>query len=267
MAKEDTMRRLTIITCGLALMVAATAQATPLPNPPFSGGGFIAPTKDVLRQEEYVNKAILNYAKKRSTCDRYAVNSLQLAYTPVNGDKIAAVQAKWTACVAYADQYYTRFRDRALEKGTPTCLDQAGIDAQRAAQDASLASIASQVYCDGDGAAPDPVTGLNIPDKKQETIGEIDVAKIALLSQLHASKCYSKGASLAFRLGVFFGQSDVDRIQACLDRIAASAAEKIDELDQTQKLPTCLSVAAANAAVAEAMGFASSSTAAIYCQE
>lgn len=251
----------------ISAVAAAAALATPLPNPPFTGGGFVAPSRDVLRQEEYVLKALNNYAKKRTTCDSIAVNSLQLAYTPVNGDKIAAVQAKWQACVQYANEYYAKFRDRALDKGTPACLDQAGIDAQQAAVTASVAAIASQVYCDGDGAAPDPVTGLNVPDKKQEAIGELELSKLALKSRLYASKCLSKGASLAQKLGGVFSPTDVDKIQACIDRATAKAAEVIAELDQTQKLPSCLTPATAEAAVADAIAFAVSSTSAIYCAE
>jgi hypothetical protein len=259
----------TTLSWSLALLLTATTAiaGTPLPDPPFSDGGFVAPSKDVLRQEEAVNKALSNYAKKRTVCDWIAVTGLQLAYTPVNAGKVAAIEAKWTACLEYADEYYVKHRDRVLAKGTPACLDQAGFDAQRAAVDDVIQAVASQVYCDDGGAAPDPVTGLNIPDKKQETIGETQLAKIALKAQQRASKCYSKGASLALKLGGVFTQREVDRVQSCLDRVTSSAASTIDDLDQTQKLPACLSVGAAEAAVAEAVAFSGSSTSVLYCAE
>jgi hypothetical protein len=161
-------------------MTAHSGQAAPLPDPLFTGGGFNAPSADVLKQEELANALLGAYLKARGSCDRIAVGQLQLAYQSSNLTKVPGIQAAWQACLVKTDAYYAGKRDRLLLKGMPACLDQAGIDAQRALVDQLIATLGAQIYCDGGGAAPDPVTGIDIPDKKQETIGETAVAQIVL---------------------------------------------------------------------------------------
>jgi hypothetical protein len=252
------------------LAVAPPATATPLPDPPFSGGGFIAPSTDVLRQEEKVVKLLQTITRKRAICDWTAVVPLQLAYTPANPTKIEEVQAKWTECVQRSDQYYAASRDRLLAKGLPSCLDAAAIDSLRASGDAVLAALSSVIYCDDDGAAPDPVTGLNIPDKKQETIGETGTAKILVKAWHYTGKCYSYAAKLAFRrneYGETLSTRDLEKIQGCFDKVTLYAQDKIADLEQQQKLPDCLTAAAAEGAVTNAMAYVGSTTAQLYCAE
>jgi hypothetical protein len=253
---------------GLALVItAATASGTPLPDPPFPGGGSVPPSATVFKQELAVDKLLLIDLRHRMTCDAVAVENLQLAYTPVNARKVEAVQQKWQACMDASDRWYAKYRDRQLVKGTPSCLDQAGIDAQQAAQNASIASVSSQIYCDGAAADPDPVTGLNIPEKKRETIGETALAKLAMKIPPKASRCYLKAAVTAFQLGGWIPPNDVARTQTCLDRISRYISATVADLHRTQKLPPCLPPEAAEAAMNEALAFVSSSTAAIYCAE
>lgn len=257
---------------GLVTLLAVVSPATgaPLPDPPFSGGGFIAPSSDVLRQEERVIKLLAQVMRKRATCDWTAVTQLQLAYTPTQQTKVDAAQAKWTACVQRIDEFYGTTRDRLLARGLPSCLDATAFDLVHAAQDAMLAALASTIYCDADGAAPDPVTGLDIPDKKQETIGETSVAKIVVKAWHITSKCYSKAAKLAFKRnedGEGLSTRDLELIQRCFDRVVLQAQDKIADLDQKQKLPDCLDTAAAEGAVANAMAFVGATTGALYCAE
>ncbi|HZR83498.1 MAG TPA: hypothetical protein VFD92_20560 [Candidatus Binatia bacterium] len=262
------MLRHLVASCGFALLlVPAAGFATTLPNPPFASGGFVAPDKYVLKQEEYVKKLLGDYLKKRVKCDAIALVNLQLAYTPQNQHKVPDIQASWQGCVQYANDWYAGHRDRLLLKGTPSCLDQTGIDAQKTAVDNQHASSVSAVYCDGDSAAPDPVTGFNIPDEKREVIGENEVAKIVLKAQLSADKCYSRAASYALRNGGTLDQYTLDKIQRCFDKISDHAAAAIADLDQMQKLPACLPPANAQSAVDAATAFSGTSTPAIYCQE
>ncbi|MEW6271054.1 MAG: hypothetical protein AB1689_17365 [Thermodesulfobacteriota bacterium] len=249
------------------LALTSPAGATALPDPPFSGGGFVAPSSDVLRQEEKVVGLLARYVKNRATCDWIAVTELQLAYTPANPTKIDSSQAKWSTCVQKVDAYFDKGRDRLLERGLPACLDAAAIDALRTASTGLLASVSSAVYCDGDGAAPDPVVGLDIPDKKQETIGETSVAKILVKVWHNTGKCYSKAAKLALRTGGVLSSRDLEKIQACFDRVTDYAQDKIADLEQQQKLPACLSTATAEAAAGAVASFAGSTTGDVYCQE
>ncbi len=91
----------------LALLAAGPSPAaTPLPFPPFTGGGFVPPTKDALRQEVSVLKVLAKYAYKRSSCDSALLDDLTLAYTSASGTKITAVQEKWVECVGKVDTRY-----------------------------------------------------------------------------------------------------------------------------------------------------------------
>ncbi len=74
-------------------------------------------------------KVIAKYGVKRATCDSALIDDLVLAYTSNAGSKIMAVQDKWVACVQKVEDRYVYERDKVLLKGTPACLDQAGIDA------------------------------------------------------------------------------------------------------------------------------------------
>lgn len=254
------------------LSIAAPAAATPLPAPPFGGGGFIAPSSEVLRLEENVIKLLLKITKADSVCDWNAVTGLQLAYTPANPTKIEDLQEKWTACVQKNDQRYATIRDKLqlVTNGPPPCLDAAAIDTVRAVWEAARATASSVIYCDGDGADPDPVTGLTIPDAKKETVGETAVAKLVVKAWHHTSKCYSKAAKLAFKrneYGETLSDRDLESIQRCLDKVALTAQEDIAELEQRQKLPGCLSATAANGAVTDVMAAVGSSTGMLYCAE
>lgn len=249
------------------LVLTVPAGATTLPDPPFSGGGFIAPSSDVLRREEQVVKLLGRHVRNRAKCDWNAVTPLQLAYTPANPTKIESTQAKWIACVQRVDAYFDKARDKLVARGLPSCLDAAAIDALGAASTALLASVSSAVYCDGDGAAPDPVVGLNVPDKKKETIGETNVAKILVKVWHKTQKCYSSAAKIALKKDGVLETRDLDKIQACFDKVAAYAEDKIGDLEQQQKLPDCLSATAANDAAASVMEFVGLTTAGVYCQE
>src|SRR5262249_59610015 len=95
-------------------------------------GGFVPPDSLVFKQEVTVGKLLSKYALGKAKCDWSALIALQLAYEPANMGKVPAVQQKWTDCKANNLTRYNVSRDKLLVKGTPACLDQAGIDGVRA---------------------------------------------------------------------------------------------------------------------------------------
>jgi hypothetical protein len=260
-------RRSGLLVLGLSTVLSAgiAAAGTPLPDPPFANGGFLPPDSIALKTEGYIGRLLSKYAATRGKCDYGAVLGLQLAYTPANPTKVAEVQAKWSACIAKVDAYYVKTRDKLLLKGTPPCLDQAGIDAIRAQLDVLLPALSSLVFCDDDGAAPDPVTGLNIPDKKQEADGETTVSKVLIKVGSYAARCLDKAALLAFKGGGWIDPVNLGKIQACIDKIHTYGMTAVAKLDQTQKLPECLPLAAAENLVDATVSLAGQFTDDVYC--
>jgi hypothetical protein len=233
----------------VALSAGIVFAGTPLPDPPFSSGGFVPPDSTVFKQEVNVGKLLTKYSSNLAKCDMKAVLALQLAYEPANAGKVPAVQQAWTDCITKTNLSYTTGRDKLLLKGTPACLDQAGIDAFRAQIDAQFPLLGPLVYCDDDAASPDPVTGLNIPDFKNEASGEVSASKVVVKAGVSAAKCYSKAVTTAFKFGGTIPPDILTKIQACRDKYEAAGLAAMDKLDQTQKLPDCLPVAGAHTLV------------------
>lgn len=244
---------------------AGIAFGTPLPDPPFSDGGFVPPDSTVFKQEYNIWKLITRDAAYQAKCDYKAMLDLQLAYEPANPTKIAEIQDKWTLCHSKVDLKYVYYRDKYLLKGTPACLDQAGIDAIRAQTEAQIAALEGVVFCDDDAASPDPVTGLNIPDFKNEASGEADVAKVLVKLGTFTGKCYSKGVLSALKFGGTIPPEIVTKIEACLAKYETAALDKMSDFDQQQKLPDCLPLATAQGAVTTVTAFVSSLTDDHYC--
>ena len=255
---------------GLALLALCllangpASAATPLPFPPFAGGGYVPPTKDVLKQEITVLKVLSKYAAKRAYCDDALLDDLVLAYTSAAGTKIMAVQEKWVECVAKVEARYVHERDEALAKGTPSCLDQPAIDALRAQIDAQLAVRGAVAYCDGDNAAPDPVTSLNVPDKVKESSGEIEAAERIVKSHNEALKCLAYIAPRIFREQTV-SPDNTQRYAICLDKSAARATSIADDLEQKQQLPSCLPKADLITAAIGARDFGAGTSGATFC--
>lgn len=250
---------------GIILWTGIASAGTPLPDPPFANGGFVPPDSLTLKSEAYVAKLFSKYSTTRAKCDYTAVLGLQLAYTPANPTKIAELQAKWTACNQKIADYYVKTRDKLLLKGTPSCLDQAGIDAIRAQLDAQLPLLSGLVYCDDDGASPDPVTGLDIPDKKQEADGEVALAKVLIKVGSYAARCLDKAVAIALKLGGTIDPGSLAKIQACIEKGRTYGMDSVAKLDQTQKLPDCLPLASAQAVVDVTVDTAGQFTDDVYC--
>lgn len=251
---------------GAALLLSRAASAgTPLPDPPFSSGGFVPPDRLVAKAEASVEKLIAKYAVTIAKCDQKAVLSLQLAYEPANPTKIADVQDAWTACRAKAGERYALGRDKLILKGTPACLDQAGIDGIRGQIDTQFSVLGPIVFCDGDAAAPDPVTGLNVPDFKNEASGEVDAAKVVTKAGLLAGKCYTKAVTYATKFGGTLPPEVLAKITACLDKVETNANEAMAKLDQTQKLPDCLSLTTAQGLADGTVALAGQFSDEVYC--
>ena len=255
--------------CSISLAAVAVsagiAFGTPLPDPPFSSGGFVPPDRLVYRQESLVSRTIEKYAAKSAQCDYKAVVGLQLAYMPANPTKIDELQQAWIACRAKIAARYVVERDRLLLKGTPACLDQAGIDAIRAQVDAEFGPLQAIVFCDDEGAAPDPVTGLDIPDAKKEAEGEQDVAKLVIKLGRSSWKCFLKAVVLAQKFGGAIPPEYMPRIDLCFDKVETKGLERVGELDQTQKLPDCLPLATAQGLVTTTINLAGQFTDEIFC--
>src|SRR5262245_49112422 len=92
-----------LVPTAAAALSVSVALAGPLPDPPFSGGGFTPADTTVLKQEQGVGKVISKYSASRTKCDQKAVSDLQKAYAAVDAAKVAAAHAKWSTCVTTAD--------------------------------------------------------------------------------------------------------------------------------------------------------------------
>jgi hypothetical protein len=255
-----------VTSISLSLVCAATSVGAPLPDPPFPGGGYIPPTREVLKPEDDVLKILAKYAHKRSICDHALIDDLTLGYTSGNATKIEAVQTKWLECVTKVGDRYELERDRRVEKGAPACLDAAAIDALRAALDAKIAQWRAVTYCSNAGASPDPVTGLNVPDKVKDASGESEAAKRVVKSYYDAARC-TRGVMAKITREQAVTADHVLRIERCNEKIAALAVRTAADLDQTQKLPDCLTPELLVAAALDARDFFLSSTGGLYCQE
>jgi len=249
----------------VALSAGVVLAGTPLPDPPFSSGGFVAPDSLVYKQELNVGKLLTKYSQGLAKCDQKAVLNLQLAYEPPGAQKVPEVQDAWTACRAKNDLKYTTTRDKLLLKGTPACLDQAGIDAFRAQIDAQFPLLGTVVFCDDDAASPDPVTNLNIPDFKNEASGEASAAKVLVKVGVSAAKCYTKAFGLAFKYGGTIPSELLAKIDACIAKYETYGNEAMADLDQTQKLPDCLPLATAQALVGSTVDLAGQFSDENYC--
>jgi len=261
---RSSLRPLTSI-AAVVLSAGVVLAGTPLPDPPFSSGGFVPPDSLVFKQEVSVGKIVSKYAATVAKCDMKAVIGLQLAYEPANAQKVAELQQLWLDCHATAVTKFNLYRDKLLLKGTPGCLNQAGIDAIRAQIDSQVGLLAPFIYCDGDAANPDPVTGINIPDFKIEASGEVSAAKVVLKAGTNAGKCYTKGVTYAFKLGGTLPPEVLAKIQACLTKVQTSGLTAMDKLDQTQKLPACLSLSTAQGLVNSAVALGGQFTDENYC--
>ena len=240
----------------ICLTASITFAGTPLPNPPFSSGGFVPPDSIAFKQEANVGKLLTKYALGLVKCDQSTLIALQLAYEPANMQKVPDVQAKWTACEGAVLSKYQIGRDKLLLGGTPTCLDQAGIDAIRAQIDAQVLLLRPRVFCDGDAAAPDPITGLNIPDFKNVANGEAAAAKVVTKAGTLAGKCYVLALKYAFQFAGLIPPEQLGRVTACLTKAGIVGDTAMETLDQTQKLPSCLPLAAAEQLVSETIAVA-----------
>jgi hypothetical protein len=250
---------------GVLVAAGAAFGGTPLPDPPFTSGGFVPPDSTVYKQEAGVGKILTKYAVSIAKCDWKAVIGLQLAYEPANPTKIQELQNAWTACRAAAGQKYVVARDKLLLKGTPACLDAIAIDGIRGQIDAQFPLLGPLVFCDDDAAAPDPVTGLNIPDFKIEAEGEVAAAKVVTKAGVNAGKCYTKGVLYALNFGGTLPAEVLAKIDACLTKASDGGNAAMAKLDQTQKLPACLPLAGAQILVGAAVDLAGQFTDETYC--
>ena len=237
--------RAILASLSLAVALQPAFAGTPLPNPPFLAGGFAAPDRKVLRQEDSSRDLVEAYYRRRSNCRRQAIRRLQTAYRLGSATLIARGQSKWSACDAKAGQRYAEDVADRLVKGTPSCLGQPAFDAMRSLADAVIASEGPILACDGGGAAPDPVVGVNVPDKESEAKGESGAIDRVVRTALGTGRCTETAARAAVRGGGTMKPSDFDELQTCLaDRLVASD-DHFQRLAATNKLPSCLPTTAA----------------------
>lgn len=247
-----------------SLLASGVAVAeTELPDPPF-GGGSVPVAKETLTAEMNVLKLLAKYAYKRSYCDTALLDDLILAYTSNAQAKVEAVQAKWVECRDKVEDRYVYERDKALLKGTPACLDAGAIDALRAQIDALRSADNTIAFCDGDNAAPDMVTQLNVPDKVKEGTGEIETARRAAKSYYDALRCLKAVVPRAWREQTVSADS-ILRMERCVQKIGDKAVVTVDDLEQTQKLPDCLSRDDALSAILLARDTGVDASAGIFC--
>ena len=165
--------------------------------------------------------------------------------------------------MATANSKYADARDKTLLKGTPACLNQAGIDAIKAQVDAQLPLLGPILFCDNDAANPDPVVGQDIPDGADEAKAEVAVAKAALKAGTSAGKCYEKAVAAVVKNAGTLPKADLDKFNLCVQKISDKGAAAVAKLAPI--LPTCLPMGTANAVVGAAASLAGQFTDDTYC--
>ena len=255
----------TISSSLVTLAAGAALAGTPLPDPPFTAGGFNPPSKDVLKQEQAVGGIIGKYVDARSKCDQKAIGAQQKAYEAGDVAKQTENTGKWTACVQKSNDKYTAARDKQLGKGTPSCLNHAGIGALKGQIDAQLPLLGVLVYCDGGQANPDAGTGLKIPATKDQAKAEVAVAVTAGKAGNGAGKCYTKAATTTQKNGGSLPAADLTKFTDCVNKSATKGADGITKIVAKGTLPGCLTAGTANSLVASAVALGGNFTDETYC--
>ena len=114
------------------------------------------------------------------------------------------------------------------------------------------------------------MTGLNIPDVKNEANGEVAAAKVLIKARTLAGKCYALALKAAFKSVSLGGDGSLDsgtqaKVTACFNRATAASNTAMDKLDQTHKLPDCLPVASAKDLVTDTIGVSGQFNDETYC--
>ena len=104
---RSVLRPLTSV-AAVALSAGVVLAGTPLPDPPFSSGGFVAPDSTVYKQELNVGKLLTKYSQGLAKCDQKAVLNLQLAYEPANAGKVPERTAGVDRCAGRRTTSSTR---------------------------------------------------------------------------------------------------------------------------------------------------------------
>jgi len=93
----------------------------------------------------------------------------------------------------------------------------------------------------------------------------VSAAKVVLKVGTSAAKCYIKAFGLAFKFAGNIPAPYLTKIDECLDKYEAYGLEAMSKLDQTQKLPACLSLATAQNLVTATVGLAGQFSDENYC--
>ena len=260
-----TSRFLKTASGSVVLLSASVALAGLLPNPPFTTGGNNAPDATVLKQEQSVGKVITGYVAGRTKCDQKAIAALQKFHAAIDPVGVTATETAWTACVAANVTKYNAARDKLVAAGTPTCLNQAGIDAIKTQLDAQLPLLGGIVYCNA-FYGTNAVTGQKVPELASMVKSEVGVGKLATKAGVGAGKCYTKAASTVFKNGGTLPAADLTKFNDCITKASAGGTAGVAKLVAGGTLPSCLPGGTATAVVSAAVALGGGFNDETYCQ-
>ncbi len=251
----------------LTFMVSAALAVTPLPNPPFTGGGFVPPDKDTGKAEDSIAAALSKFGPAYPACIAKVVSGLFAAA----GDaaKVAKANAGFTACVAKVNVTFDAARDKAVAKGTlPACLGATQIDALRTSLVTQIGLLTPIVNCEA-GGGTDPTSGFKIPGTKDILGAEAAVTKTAVKAGSAVGACFRKTVQ-----GIFKAAGDGAKItaaltahDACVAQASAKGTAGIQKVVGTGTLPSCLPGATAQTLVNAAVALGGAFTDEISCAQ
>lgn len=237
---------------GSMAVFAGTASAgTPLPNPPFTNGGFVAPDKDNAKAEKLVAGNLNVYGGKSSLCTQILVNSS----TKAAGDatKLATAATKFGDCNTKNLDLYTKKATKIASKPHNSCLDVGPQQAFRASLDLQIGLLTPILFCDASGGVN---AGVNYPSTKDQAKAEISVAKIAVKGGQSVGKCFSNTADAVFKAAGDATKiaTAISKHNTCVSKATTKANDAIAKLVSKNVLPAgCLTQVIATTVVTGAL--------------
>src|SRR5262249_13242921 len=202
----------------------------PLPNPPFSDGGFVPNNAGILRAEQGASTALSTLIRSSAKCIEKAVGADFKADSDIALDE--------SNCRSKALNQYQRTLSRL---SLPACLTAPVLQSLATGSMPDgvvthLDNVAAQVYCDGPSSAS---TGVNTPSSHDALLAEVGIWKAFGKAFAAARKCADRAVKDLF-------QGDPNAVndhQDCLMKVQSAYEGKAGRLVQQGTVPACHSPA------------------------
>lgn len=245
-------------------ILAGTAGATPLPNPPFTEGGFVPPNDDVLKAEQSVSKTVAKAVGNGAKCYTKGVANIFAGKAGPEGDggvntclndPAKGVAAKAQAAIIGKLATYPAAVQACLAANAGTLL---GLQSQ-------TQGLLPQALCSGSTPLPAAYgTGALLPDDK-DTLKTV-LSSIGIFSKAGAGvqKCIDKGIK-----AIALGAPGDGGVSACVDAEAAKGEAAFAKLEgKVGGVPACIfDPALKGQAIDSFRHLVLVVTAAVYCAE